>query len=75
MIRSKKELDFYNKADYMMNRGSFRPSIKRRLIGIIAPDYIMRYIKAFRKYGFYSNVRGGINSLQDCINWNVINLA
>ena len=41
MIHSKKEMDFYIKADYMINRGYFKPSLKQRLKNFIFPDYIM----------------------------------
>ena len=56
MIYSKKELDFYIKADYMMNRGYFKPSFKQRLKNILFPDYIMQYLIAMRKVAYYSNV-------------------
>lgn len=55
MIRTKKELQFYMMADYMMNRGSFFPSIQRQLLNIISPDYIMNFLKAMRKVDYYSN--------------------
>mgnify|MGYP004688531671 CR=1 FL=1 len=41
MIHSKKEMDFYIKADYMINRWYFKPSLKQRLKNFIFPDYIM----------------------------------
>lgn len=31
MIQTAKELEFYIRADYMMNRGYFKPSFKQRL--------------------------------------------
>lgn len=58
MIHSKKELDFYIKADYMMNRGYFKPSFKQRLKNILFPDYIMQYLIAMRKVAYYSEVDG-----------------
>ena len=59
MIRTKKELSFYIKADYMMNRGYFSPSWKRRLFTLIFPDYIMDYLCAMRKYHYYKHLDGG----------------
>lgn len=59
MIRSKKELEFYIKADYMMNRGYFKPSIKQKLRNIVIPDYIMQYLVSMRKTAYYSQ-KGGL---------------
>lgn len=59
MIRSKKELDFYIKADYMMRTGTFTRSLKQKLIEFIAPDYIFQYIKMSRKCSYYSNYPHG----------------
>ena len=53
---AKLKLKFYIAADNMMNRGYFRPNIKTKLIGIIYPDYIMRYLKALRKAEYYINI-------------------
>lgn len=47
-IRNRKELRFYIAADMMMNRGKFKWSWKDRLKHIVAPDYIMRYLKSLR---------------------------
>lgn len=57
MIRSRKELDFYIKADCMMNRGYFRPNIKHRLMEFIKPDYVMRFLNRMRKVDYYTNCR------------------
>lgn len=59
MIETKKELEFYLKADLMMNRGAFKKSLKVRLKDIIVPDYIMEYLKCLRKAEYYKNCRGG----------------
>lgn len=59
MIKSKNELKFCIRADYMMNRGYFKESILKKLISVIYPDYVMKYLVALRKAEFYSN-RGGI---------------
>ena len=56
MIRTKKELDFYIKADYMMNRGCFKPSFLSRLRAIVFPDYIMDYLVHMRKADYYSHL-------------------
>lgn len=58
MIRTKKELDFYIKADYMMNRGCFKPSILSRLRALVFPDYIMDYLVHMRKADYYSHLGG-----------------
>ena len=57
MIRNKKELGFYIQADYMMNRGYFKPSIKQRIKNVIAPDFIMRFLTTMRKVDYYTNCR------------------
>lgn len=58
MIRTKKELAFYIKADYMMNRGYFKPSLLIRLRSIVFPDYIMEYLVHMRKADYYSHISG-----------------
>ena len=58
MIRTKKELDFYIKADYMMNRGCFKLSILSRLRALVFPDYIMDYLVHMRKADYYSHLGG-----------------
>ena len=58
MIRTEQELEFYIRADYMMNRGYFKPSFKQRLREFFFPDYIMDYLISMRKVDYYSN-RGG----------------
>ena len=58
MIRTKKELAFYIKADYMMNRGCFRPSLLGRLRSVVFPDYIMDYLVHMRKADYYSHISG-----------------
>lgn len=55
MIRTKKELEFYIKADLMMRTGSFTRSLTQKIANIFAPDYIFEYIKASRKYSYYSH--------------------
>ena len=55
MIRTRKELKFYIMADYMMNRGYFKPSIIERLKNFLYPDYIMRFLVVMRKLDYYSN--------------------
>lgn len=59
MINSKQELKFYIQADRMMNRGCFKWSLRNRLLHIVSPDYIMRYLEALRKAEFYSQ-HGGV---------------
>lgn len=60
MIETKKELDFYLKADLMMNRGAFKKNLKVRLKDMIVPDYIMEYLRCLRKAEYYKNCRGGV---------------
>lgn len=61
-IHSKKELDFFIKADYMMNTGSFKPSFKRKLIEFVSPDYMMRFLVIMRKYSYYKH-KTGLNKI------------
>ena len=58
MIRTKKELHFYIKADRMMNRGYFVPTFLQRIKEFLFPDYIMRYLLEMRKYSYYSHMGG-----------------
>lgn len=57
-IHSKKELDFFIMADYMMNTGFFKPKFVRRLIDLVNPDYMMRFLVIMRKYSYYRHLRG-----------------
>lgn len=60
-ITTKQQLALYIKADYMMNRGYFKPSFLKRLVEWFYPDYIMDYLVALRKYSYYINNRSTIN--------------
>lgn len=53
LIRSKKELSFYLKADMMMNRGYFKKSLVQRVKNLASPDYVMDYLCAMRKYNYF----------------------
>lgn len=53
MIRTKQELKFYMKADYMMNRGVFTPSWKQRIRDIFIGDQIIRFLCLMRKTSYY----------------------
>ena len=59
MITSRSELDFYLKADLMMNRGYFKHTIKSYFESIVYPDAVMRYLRALRLYEYYYNCGGG----------------
>ena len=59
MISSKKELKFFMMADSMMNRGYFEKTFRNWLLGILYPDYIMKYLRCMRCYEYYKNVGGG----------------
>lgn len=48
-------------ADYLMNRGKLRPSVKDRIKQIFSPDYIMTFLILMRKYQYYRNA-GGLKS-------------
>ena len=58
MIRSKSELKFFIQADLMLRTGSFKRSIKQRIIDVLAPDYVFQYIKVSRKCSYYSHKEG-----------------
>ncbi len=58
-ITSRKQLSFFIQADWMINRGKFKPSFKDKVWGLIIPDYIMSYLEAMRKVSYYKN-GGGI---------------
>lgn len=60
MIKSKKELTFYIKADTMMNRGYFKTSIKQQIKNLLAPDYVMDYLVVLRECAFYINIKGRV---------------
>lgn len=62
MIRSKKELAFYIKADSMMNRGYFNPSMSERLKRLFVRDEIMCFLRILRKCQYY-NQMGGVKSI------------
>lgn len=59
MIRSKKELAFYIKADSMMNRGYFNPSMSERLKRLFVRDEIMCFLRILRKCQYYNQMGGG----------------
>ena len=54
-IHSRKELKFYIAADRMMNRGKFKWSWKDRLKHLVAPDYILLYLKHLRYMQYLTN--------------------
>ena len=54
MVISRKHLEFYIKSDLMMNRGYFKSPIKKRLLHLVSPDYIVEFLKAMRKVQYYS---------------------
>lgn len=64
MITSRNHLHFYLQADMMMNRGYFKEPLKMKLLHLVAPDYIMEFLKVMRKVQYYSlckfSVWGGI---------------
>ena len=48
MIKSKKELAFFIQADYMMNRGKFKPSVFDVIKNLVIGDPIMDFLKEMR---------------------------
>lgn len=60
MIGSRKQLEFYQKVDMMMNRGVFKKSAKMFFKDIIAPDYVMKYLRCLRKTEYAINCVGGV---------------
>ena len=64
MINSKKELDFFIKADCMMNRGYFCPSFAQRLKNIVSPDYVLYFLRLMRRIDYYSNNKRLLNRLR-----------
>lgn len=62
MITSRNHLHFYLQADMMMNRGYFKEPLKMKLLHLVAPDYIMEFLKVMRKVQYYSKCKftGGI---------------
>lgn len=47
----------------MMNRGYFKEPLKMKLLHLVAPDYIMEFLKVMRKVQYYSQCKfsgGGI---------------
>lgn len=72
MISTKKELEFYIMADYMINRGYFSPSISAKIRNFIMPDYIMDYLKAMRKACYYSHNNHNIVSRIRALYWGYI---
>lgn len=58
-IKTRKQLKLAIESDYMMNRGVFKPNLKMKLINIVMPDLIMKFLVSMRKVNYYSH-RGGI---------------
>lgn len=52
ILNSKKELEFVRSADLMMNRGYLKRSIKRKIIELFYPDYVMDYLYHMRTYSY-----------------------
>ena len=58
-ITSHNHLKFYLQSDMMMNRGYFKEPLKKKLLHLVAPDYIMEFLKAMRKVQYYSQCKRG----------------
>lgn len=72
MIRTKRELKFYIMADYMMNRGCFKPSLSTRLRNLLMPDYIMKYLIAMRYACYYTSKNYGLLSKMRALYWGYV---
>ena len=57
MITSRNYLHFYLQADMMMNRGHFKEPPKKKLLHLVALDYIMEFLKTMRKVQYYSQCK------------------
>jgi serine O-acetyltransferase len=55
MIKTKKELKFYYAADLMMNRGYFKPTVIQKIMELIDPDWVIRYLRIYRKMNYLEN--------------------
>lgn len=62
-ISSKNELDFFLKADSMMNLGCFTRSLRKRIKDLFVPDYQMRFLRAMRRNAYYSSRKGIVNKI------------
>ena len=62
MITSRNNFHFYLQANMMINRGYFKEPLKKKLLHLVAPDYIMEFLKAMKKVQYYSHncQNGGI---------------
>ena len=56
MIKTKRELDFYIAADYIMNRGK-KPSFQQRVKELFWRDYIIEFLVLMRRVDYYYSVK------------------
>ena len=56
MIKTKKELDFYIKADRIMRGLPLKPSLKEKLVSYFNGGGIIDFQRLMRKYSYYSNI-------------------
>lgn len=56
MIKTKRELDFYIAADYIMNRGK-KPSFQQRVKELFWRDYIIEFLVLMRKVDYYYSIK------------------
>lgn len=64
MISTKNELEFYMKADLIMNRGIEKLTFKNKVKNFIFKDHIMSYLITLRKYEYYSSKFSRVNQLR-----------
>ena len=55
-IKNRRELKFVLMADRMMNRGYFKKSIKRKILELFYPDYVIDYLYHMRSYNYMKSV-------------------
>lgn len=53
MIKTRRQLKAYIQIDQIMNRGG--NSLKRRFVQVFYPDYIMQFLRLYRKVEYYSS--------------------
>lgn len=58
MIESREKLQFFLKADLMMNRGHFKYSIFQRIKLCLHPDYVVAFLHSLRCVEYYSQAIG-----------------
>lgn len=53
VVTTREELKFFMLADMMMNKRTFKYSIRQRFETFLSPDYVIQYLQAMRKTSFH----------------------